>query len=288
MGGAAPPQLQQHQQRQQQQQQQHQDCGRALNINTNNNNHTNTTTTQKQHQHSHNHNHSHNNNSHHNNNYNDNGNDNYKFSFNYITALTSTTTTTATTMTTTTTATSVNDRRQRADTAPQQETDAASILCGKWDAVPRNQISENGARHHTARHMQPASCVNNKTWGPKKEETKTKKKDRNKTPPDTNKTLDRAEDLLRTVSMQSAGPTQGREKAFPRVPKKTYGDIRRPEIPSPFPKKPTARKILENLRTSNKPLERDLRAENKEQTVGKRIQNLRARSKLFEKDFEKI
>ena len=57
-------------------------------------------------------------------NYNDNDNDNYEFSFNYITFSTSTTTT----MTTTTT--SGNDRCQRAvGNAPQQETDAASILC---------------------------------------------------------------------------------------------------------------------------------------------------------------
>ena len=164
-------------------------------------------------------------------------------------------------MTTTTTATSVNDRRQRAvDTAPQQETDAASILCGKWDAVPRNQISENGARHHTARHMQPASCVNNKTWGPKKEGTKTKKKDRNKTPPDTNKTLDRAEDLLRTVSMQSAGPTQGREKAFPRVPKKNLRRHTKTRNSQPLSKEANRSKDTREF-------------ENKQQTARKRLES---------------
>ena len=45
------------------------------------------------------------------------------------------------------------------NTAPQQETDAASILCGKWDAGPRNQISENCAPHHsTATHAASILC----------------------------------------------------------------------------------------------------------------------------------
>ena len=92
-----------------------------------------------------------------NNNYNDNDSDNgnYEFSFNYITLSTSTTTTT--TMTTTTTATSVNDRRQTSKSSGHRTTAGDSILCGKQDAGPRNQISENCARqvHKSSQTQKP-------------------------------------------------------------------------------------------------------------------------------------